>query len=92
MVDMHYQSVEVQIGRFKEKAALLFSERQLLALMVYLDPLIYLNDPEIAGKWSLEIGFGACAVGSRTVLFEDLDAGLKWADAQMANGLPDWTK
>lgn len=79
MVEIRYQQAEIVLGGQRQKAALLFEGQLILAILVFLEPAQYANDPEIAGKWFVEIGFGACAIGARTVLFDDLDAGLAWA-------------
>lgn len=78
MVEIHHQPALIPLGLETERAFLLFASEQLLAIMVFLDPVKFRNDPEIAGKWSLEIGFGPCQVGTSTVLFDGLEAANAW--------------
>lgn len=79
MVEIHHQPIVVQLGTDAEEGALLFAGAQLLAVLVFLEAHRYANDPSIAGQWSVEIGFGACSVGSKTTLFKTLDAAKDWA-------------
>ncbi|HEV7292243.1 MAG TPA: hypothetical protein VGN79_07970 [Devosia sp.] len=78
MVKIRHEPVTVQLGSSLEQGVIVFSGIELLALLVFLEPADYVNDPDIAGKWSVEFGFGRLAVGSRTVLFDSLEAGLAW--------------
>lgn len=79
MITITTQRVIVKLGSIAEEGALLFVEDELLAMVVYLEPAFYANDPEIAGKWSLEFGFGPCSFGKETILFDDLEDAVGWA-------------
>lgn len=80
MARIETQQVRIRLSGTPEEAVLLLRDGELLALVRRLDPAGYVNDPDIAGKWTVELGFGACAVGNRTVLFETLDEAIGWAD------------
>jgi hypothetical protein len=79
MVDIRHEAVAVQLGNKLEQGAMVFYGIEVLALLVFLEPAYYVNDPEIAGTWAVEVGFGRLAVGSKTVLFDSLEEGLAWA-------------
>ncbi|MHA6299285.1 hypothetical protein [Devosia sp. CAU 1758] len=78
MVSIEKLSVTVKLGSVPEEGVLLLAGNELLALLVRLETSLYANDPEIAGKWSLEIGFGACAIRNETLLFDTLDDAVAW--------------
>ncbi len=73
----------VRLGTLPEEGALLLLGRELLAMVVWLAPDLYANDLEIAGKWSLELGFGACAFRKQTILFNTLDEAVAWASQRI---------
>lgn len=75
------QQVTVKLGSLPEEGVLLLANNELL---VRLEASLYANDPEIADKWSVEMGFGACAIRNETVLFDDLDEALAWASERHA--------
>jgi hypothetical protein len=79
MAEIHHQIASIQLGPEPEQAALLFAGAQLLAIVVFLEPHRYADDPSISNLWSVEIGFGPCQIGSRTVLFSSLDDAQRWA-------------
>lgn len=79
MVEILHQPALIKLGLGTETASLLFVGVELLAIVVFLDPAKFLNDPDISGKWSVEAGFGACDVGKTTVLFESLEDATTWA-------------
>lgn len=79
MVSIRTQPITVALGSTPEQGLLLFVGRELVAMLVWLDPDLYANDPEIAGKWSLELGFGSCAFGNDTILFDTPENAVTWA-------------
>ncbi len=76
---IHTQQISVRLGSDPEQGALLLAGDELIAMVVRLDPVLYAKDPDIAGKWSLELGFGACAFRKETILFETLEEAQAWA-------------
>ena len=84
MVSIEKQHVTVKLGSQPEEGVLLLSSHELLAILVRLEASLYTNDPDRAGKWSLEIGFGACAVRNETVLFDALDDAVTWVSERVA--------
>ena len=76
---IHTQQISVRLGSDPEQGALLLAGDELIAMVVRLDPVLYANDPDIAGKWSLELGFGACTFRKETILFETLEEAQAWA-------------
>jgi hypothetical protein len=72
------QQIRIRLGMDPEDGALLFHDGELAAVLIYLSPAIYSEDRQIGGNWSVEVGFGPCAVGSRTLLFDNLDQASAW--------------
>ena len=84
MDSIEKQHVTVKIGSLPEEGVLLLAGNELLALLVRLEATLDANDPEIAGKWSLEMGFGACTIRNETILFDALDDAVSWVSNRLS--------
>ena len=74
------QPVPVMTGCDDQEGVLVFSDGQLVAVLVHLEDEMHADQ---RGGWFLEAGFGACRTAVPPV-FDDLDEAQAWVGQQLA--------
>jgi hypothetical protein len=71
--------VEVMTGSGDQEGRLVFADRQLVAVLVYLDDVVHEDE---RGGWFLEVGFGPCN-GAHQPVFGSLEEAEAWVQEQV---------